>query len=102
MHAAWGPAALEHCMLEAGFEAGVRVGHGFDPAVDYERLLAAVVKAGNFDAQVAQDPVGVILLKTTPRGPAKPRALTSAAAAAAVATAPTSEQGEVTTYALGS
>ncbi len=80
---AWGPACLEHCLLEAEFAAAARVSDvpaAADAAV-LPRLLAAVQRAAAFNDALAAAPAGVILLKTQARGGASAPAPASTPAA---------------------
>ncbi|XP_078672293.1 ribosome quality control complex subunit NEMF-like isoform X3 [Branchiostoma floridae x Branchiostoma belcheri] len=44
----YGPAVLDHCLLNAGFPEGAKVGKDFDVSQDLPQLMAALVEAEKF------------------------------------------------------
>eukprot|EP00794_Sanderia_malayensis_P020402 gene20402-22415_t len=50
----YGPALLEHCLLEAGFPSGCKIGDGFHIDKDTSRLLTAIEQAEEIMNQISK------------------------------------------------
>ncbi|XP_078591678.1 ribosome quality control complex subunit NEMF-like isoform X2 [Branchiostoma floridae x Branchiostoma japonicum] len=60
----YGPAVLDHCLLNAGFPEGAKVGRDFDVSQDLPKLMAALVEAEKFlEASGSQPCQGYIVQK---------------------------------------
>eukprot|EP00058_Branchiostoma_floridae_P011333 XP_002596821.1 hypothetical protein BRAFLDRAFT_130588 [Branchiostoma floridae] len=60
----YGPAVLDHCLLNAGFPEGAKVGRDFDVSQDLPQLMAALVEAEKFlEASGSQPCQGYIVQK---------------------------------------
>ncbi|CAH1790707.1 unnamed protein product [Owenia fusiformis] len=48
----YGPAVIDHCLLEVGLSGGAKIGKGFDPTEDLPKLMLALEKAEEILKQI--------------------------------------------------
>eukprot|EP00042_Codosiga_hollandica_P058711 m.889321 g.889321 ORF g.889321 m.889321 type:complete len:1153 (-) comp59941_c0_seq5:1399-4857(-) len=92
-----GAAMVEHCLLQDGFKPNAKIGDGFDPATDMDRLMNAVTTAETYFQRHPGTQPGYIVLKVQPKPP-KSTALTpkgQSASASASTTAASSAADEL-------
>ncbi|XP_021920344.1 nuclear export mediator factor NEMF homolog isoform X2 [Zootermopsis nevadensis] len=67
-HLDYGPAVIEHALLKAGFNAGCKLGKGFDLDKDAPKLFAALTEADHLlDQALQQESKGYIIQKREKR-----------------------------------